>query len=130
MKQTVQEHDFLDAFRQYGRADQFTRAGLIALFDYLEEYEKDAGEELELDVIALCCDWSEYPTALEAMRDHVGGEAATDEELNATEDSTEDEAPFLQHLVGDDLKERAALEWLNDQTTVIEFDGGVIVGAF
>jgi hypothetical protein len=118
MKQTVQESDFLDAFRQYGRADQFTRAGLIALFDYLEEYEKDAGEEIELDVIGLCCDWSEYPTALEAMRDHCGGEAATDEELNATEDSTEDE------------KERAALEWLNDQTTVIEFDGGVIVGAF
>lgn len=30
-----------------------------ALFEYCEEMEKDIGEELELDVIALCCDFSE-----------------------------------------------------------------------
>ena len=108
MKQTVQEHDFLDAFRAYGREDQFMRAGLIALYDYLLDYES-SGEEIELDVIALCCDYSEYPTALEAAKEY--GYAV---DVAFTEEETEDDA----------------LAWLNEQTSVIEFDGGVIVAAF
>ena len=111
MKQTVQQQDFLDAFRNYGRADQFSRAGLCALFDYLEDLEAGCDEELELDVIGLCCDYSEYPTALEAVAEHS---------LSYTPNEEDDE----------DEREAAAIEWLRDQTTVIEFDGGVIVGAF
>jgi hypothetical protein len=30
------------------------------LFDYLEEYEDSTGEELELDVIAICCEFTEF----------------------------------------------------------------------
>jgi len=60
MKTTVTDQDFIQAFHDYGRQDQFTRAGLHALFEYLEQYEEDTGEELELDVIALCCDFSEH----------------------------------------------------------------------
>ena len=112
MKQTVNETDFLDAFRNYGRDDQFSRAGLIALFDYLEEY---AGEEQELDVIGLCCDFSEYPTALEAAKEY----GCTPEEDYDVEPEEREER-----------REEAALDWLRDQTTVIEFDGGVIIGAF
>jgi len=29
------------------------------LFDYLEEYEESTGEEIELDVVALCCEYYE-----------------------------------------------------------------------
>ena len=58
MKQTVNFSAFVDAFRAYGRYDQFGYEGLRVLFDYLEEYEESSGEELELDVIALCCDYS------------------------------------------------------------------------
>ena len=50
---------FRDEFRACGRADQFTYEALGILFDYLEAYEMDSGEEIELDVIALCCDFSE-----------------------------------------------------------------------
>ena len=59
MKITVTESMFKDQFVAYGRGDNFSDAGLSALFDYLEESEKDVGEELELDVIALCCDFTE-----------------------------------------------------------------------
>ena len=31
-----------------------------ALYQWLEEYEEGTGEELELDVIGLCCDFTEY----------------------------------------------------------------------
>ena len=58
MKQSVNFSAFVDAFRAYGRYDQFGYDALRILFDYLEEYEQDTGEEMELDVIALCCDYS------------------------------------------------------------------------
>lgn len=60
MKQTVYLREFIEAFEQAGRGKQFTRGGLCLLFDMLEELEEDTGEELELDVIALCCQYGEY----------------------------------------------------------------------
>ena len=59
MKQTVDFQTFRDTFRAYDRMDNFSREGMEVLFDYLEQYEQDSGEELELDVIALCCDFGE-----------------------------------------------------------------------
>lgn len=59
MKTTVSRYDFERAFVDYGRKDQFSYEALGLLFDYLEEYEDSTGEEIELDVIALCCEYSE-----------------------------------------------------------------------
>ncbi len=58
MKQTINLSDFRDAFQKI-RPNNFSYEGLEVLFNYLEELEKDSGEELELDVIALCCDYTE-----------------------------------------------------------------------
>ena len=58
MKQTINSNDFIDAFRRMDRYDQFGYEALQVLFEYLEQYEEDTGEEMELDVIALCCDYS------------------------------------------------------------------------
>lgn len=58
MKQTITQSAFLDAFNAL-RPDNFSYDGLRALFDHLEEHEKDSGEELELDVIAICYDFCE-----------------------------------------------------------------------
>ena len=55
MIQTINVSDFRDAFRACGRQNQFSYEGLGALFDYLEEIDPD----FDLDVIALCCDYSE-----------------------------------------------------------------------
>jgi hypothetical protein len=62
MKQTIRSHDFHDAFLRYGRKDNFSYEGLDLLFDYLESYEEDTGQDLELDVIALCCEYAEEDT--------------------------------------------------------------------
>jgi hypothetical protein len=37
MKKTINYYDFRAEFRAFGREEQFTRQGLKALFDYLEE---------------------------------------------------------------------------------------------
>ena len=54
MKQTINQSQFIDAFRSYDRYEQFGYQALCSLFDYLQ----DIDEEIELDVIALCCDYS------------------------------------------------------------------------
>jgi len=55
MIQTINLSDFRDAFKACGRQEQFSYEGLGALFDFLEEVAPD----FDLDVIALCCDYSE-----------------------------------------------------------------------
>lgn len=58
MKQTISLYDFRRAFEQT-RPNNFSYEGLEVLFNYLEQYEEDTGEEMEFDVIGLCCDYSE-----------------------------------------------------------------------
>ena len=57
--QTINEYQFVEAFRQCGRGEQFSREALFALHEYLEGLSEDLGEPIELDVIALCCDFCE-----------------------------------------------------------------------
>ena len=59
MKITINQNDFLDAFKKL-RPNNFSYEGLIALYNYLEDYEQGVDEVLELDVIAFCCDYTEY----------------------------------------------------------------------
>lgn len=80
MKQRVDFSTFESAFRDYNRLNNFP-TGLRELFTYLEEYEDSTGEEIELDVIALCCDFHEEKLSvvlkeyslesLEELRDHT-----------------------------------------------------------
>ena len=70
MKQTVNQYQFTQEFMQI-RPNQFTYEGLKALFDWFEELEEDTGEEIELDVIAICCEWSEYEN-LKSFQDDYG----------------------------------------------------------
>lgn len=114
---TVTSAMFADAFSYMGRENQFSRPALEALFNYLEEYEQDTGEDLELDVIGLCCDFAEYATALEAAADY----GFTPElEANDFEDAEDYE----------DAREAEAQEWLEDHTIVIDFDSGLIIQNF
>lgn len=80
MKTTVNQGEFIEAFRNYNRYDQFGCAALCALFDYLEDLEADIGEELELDVIGLCCDFTVYES-LEAFRKEYGEDYETIEDV-------------------------------------------------
>ncbi len=80
MKQTVNKYDFSDAFIKMGRENNFSYEGRQALFDYLEQYEQETGEEMELDVIALCCDFTEYEN-LEAFQNDYGEEYETIEDI-------------------------------------------------
>ncbi len=59
MKQTINRSDFERAFKDMNRLDNFSYEGIGLLFSYLEDYEQSTGEEIELDVVALCCEYFE-----------------------------------------------------------------------
>lgn len=113
MKQTVTQGEFVKAFDDMNRGNNFSINGRRALYDYITEYEENTDTETELDVIALCCEYSEYPSCLEAAEDH----GAKMEDMQPETDDEED-------------KETAAQAWLEERAQVILFDGGVIVSAF
>jgi hypothetical protein len=60
MKETVNFNRFYRAFRMADRLQGWTQDGLFALFEYIEELESDLGEEMELDVIAFDCEFTEW----------------------------------------------------------------------
>ena len=97
MKQTVNFSDFVDAFRAYDRYDQFGYQALMVVFEYLEELEESTGQELELDVVAICCDY------------------ATDNWEAIAENYSID----LDGLDDEDEKQEAVIEYLNNHTIVL-----------
>jgi len=97
--QTLTKSAFIDAFKQSSRKDQFSYHGLECLFEYLEEYSDSTGEPFELDVIAICCDFTEA----------------------SYKDIANDSRIDLSDADGDAEEEyRIVLEYLQDNTQVIE----------
>ena len=71
MKEYVTESTFIDAFKQSDtRKNKFSYEGLQALFEYLEEYEDSTGEEIEFDMIGICCEYMEYYSLKEYNDDY------------------------------------------------------------
>lgn len=62
MKTSINFSEFCNAFRDMDRNENFSYEGKKALFYFLEEMEEQTGEEYELDVIALCCEFAESST--------------------------------------------------------------------
>jgi hypothetical protein len=109
MKTTVSLYDFREAFRKSGR-ENFSYAGLEVLFDYLEAYEDDTGEELELDVIALCCNYCEEDSPANIAENYSIDLTDCDDE--------------------DDIKQ-AVIDYLNENTSIVgETDSSIIYQSF
>ena len=65
----------LSMFRDYFlRSEQyknnFSYEGLEALYNYLEEYSEDLGEDIEMDVVAFSCEFAEYNNIEEFQEDY------------------------------------------------------------
>ena len=103
MKTTVTIHAFRSAFENQ-RPDQFSYEALNALFNYFEGYELETGEEIELDVIAICCEYTEDTTT-----------SIADAYSIDIEGLDEDEA--------DDLVQ----EYLQENTTLVGYTAGGFV---
>ena len=103
MIKTITEFDFVKSFDDVNRSSNFTIAGRKALFEMLEEINPD----MELDPIAVCCDFTEYES-LEEWKQDYGYE------------------PY-----DEDEDDEDALEYRRDQTLVLQLaNGGIIIQAY
>ena len=101
MKKYVGKYEFVDEMSKKGNGFSWDGAG--ALFDHLEEIEDETGEEIEFDAASVRGDYSEYPSIIKAAEDCESGK---------------------------EFDEQSAIEFFEDKTTVITFDGGVIIEVF
>jgi hypothetical protein len=69
MKQTIRENEFVHAILG-DDYNNMSYEGALALFEYIEEYEDQTGEETELDVVAIRCEWTEYENIEEVSKDY------------------------------------------------------------
>ena len=105
---TLSTHQIAGSLMQDQNA-KWSRGAAYALAEYLQEVEDSAGVEQEFDVVAIRCEFSEFQSATEAAQSY-GWSSDSDE--------------------FDHANESAALSWLQNRTSAIEFDGGVIIANF
>ena len=92
MKETVTIYRFRDAFMQSDTyKNNFSYKGLQALFEYFEELEMEMdGAEFELDVVAFCCDYTEYDSLEDFSNDY------SDKWLRVTMDRIREETEVIE----------------------------------
>ena len=122
MKQTIDLYQFRDAFVSCGRGEQFSYEGIEVLYEWLEECSNDMGEDIEFDVIGLCCEFNESTPgeiiedySLEGFRENNAVSAITGSQWRVFGDRENDEL----------------IEYLNDRTLVCgQTDTTIIYQAF
>lgn len=109
IKQNINFSQFCDSFSETYQ-NNFTYDGKRALFDYLEKLSDDMGEDIELDTVALCCDYNEYSDLREASEQYFMYNCTEEEKAEYTDEK--------------------AREYFQNNTQLIEFDGGIIIQNF
>jgi hypothetical protein len=108
MHQNISTYEAIKLLKEDDNAD-WSWSGAEALVGYLEDLEDSLGESIAFDRVAIRCEYSEYSSALETA-EHYGFIPEDDED--------------------EDDVESSAITYLEDRTTVIKFDGGVIIQQF
>ena len=82
MKQYISKYHFTDWFLSSDTyKNNFSYEGLHSLFDYLEEFEEDMGNETEFDPVAICCEYSEYENFEEIKENYNSTDIQTMDDL-------------------------------------------------
>lgn len=108
MHQNISTDEAIKLLKEDDNID-WSWSGAEALVEYLEDLEDSLNESIQFDRVAIRCEYSEYSSALEAAQDY-----------GFIPEDDEDE---------DDV-ESSAIAYLENKTTVIKFEGGVIIQQF
>ena len=115
------------------RRDEYaawTYRGAHALAEYLEELEDNHAPcsmcgcdttRIQIDIVAIRCEYSEYKSALEAAREY-----GNDYSVSPVDD--DDNQRPIDEVIAE--LEAYCLDWLQERTNVLVFDGGIIIEQF
>jgi hypothetical protein len=83
MIQTVNNSEFHNAFNRMDRGNQFSYEALNLIYEYFESIESVTGEQIELDVISICCAYTESSVE-QIIRDYsIDCDDIEDDEIDA-----------------------------------------------
>lgn len=96
MKTTITHaSQFRDAFRQADRQDQFSYEALNMLYEYFEDIDPD----MELDVVAICCEY--YEDTPEAIANNYWDKDSVPEDEDELRDAVREYLEANTSLVGE-----------------------------
>ena len=113
--QTVDSSELYHLACKMARGDNFGYKGWRKIGDYLESLSNDTGEDIEIDIVSICCDYSMAESADDAYMefDHLHGVDLPKEE--EWEELEEDE------------KLGTIEEFLQDRSSVVVCKGDLII---
>lgn len=110
--------DFCDYFPDSYK-NHFSYEGKLALFNYLEQLEDELDEEFECDIIAFCCEYTEYENVKEYLDNY------SPSEIDNEKDEGEEDEDFKERI------QEELTKFLEDRTSLIllkeELDEGFII---
>ena len=131
MKNTLNTYEITDALLQDENA-AWSYNGAKALAEYLEELRDDCGVNLELDVVALRCAYSEHDGLIEWADEYFANyrEDFGIEYINPM--NGESDAKSVVDCDGNfhETVLNSIEAYICDNGHLIEFDGGIIVSEF
>ena len=103
MYRTINEYEFEQAFKKMDK-DNYSYDGYRALYEFLDDVCSSDDKGFELDVIGICCDFTEY------------------------ENLKEFQSEYYDDVAGDKFE---TIEEIEEETIVIKLDnGGFIIQVF
>ena len=110
--QKFDSSDLYDLAVIWKRADSFGYDGWNAIGEHLEQLSEDIGKDIEIDIVAICCDYAIAESAEDWWEEHGPYSNIDPEEW---EEMAEDE------------KLQAIEDYLNDRTSVVVCEDGLII---
>lgn len=110
----------------------YSYKGAYALAEHLEEYEESTGENMELDIVAIRCEFTEYNDIIEIAEAYFTNyreEFGIEYDNPITGETEENSVLDCDGNFHDETLD-ALEDWINRNTILIKFEGGVIIQDF
>jgi len=131
MNITLNTNEVANQLRQDQYAS-YSYKGSIALAEYLEELEESIGEPMELDIVAIRCDFTEHESLIDAVQSYFMNyreEFGIVYENPLTNEIEENSATDCDGNFHDEVFD-SVIKYFEENTTLIQFDGGIIIQDF
>ena len=110
--ETINASDLYNMACRMDRGNNFGYDGWLAIGDYLEQLSDDLGENIEVDIVGICCDYS-MSESVDDFWNEYGKYSSID--------------PEEWEEMNDDEKLEAIEEYLQDNTSIVCCDDDCII---
>ena len=129
MKNTYTTEQAVNELSKYDCFDSFSYEGTKALVEYIESIEQDCGIEVEFDPVSFACDYAQYDCLIDYADDNFMSwqeQFGIDYDNPLTGEQEEQSIHDCDGIIHDWVLCNIE-DYIRDNGTLIEFDGGIIV---